>query len=264
MEKKFISATREYTTLDTHVPSPYFRRSFELCERPRTARISVCGLGFYELWVNGTRITKGHVAPYISNPDQVCYYDVYEVARYLVAGQNVIGVQLGNGMNCVSGIYSWNFHLAPFRSAPKLALELEAVCESGCVRFSADESFLTHPSPLLFDDLRLGEIYDARLEIPHWNEPCFDDSEWTPAIEAKAPLGIMKECEAEPVRVMREISPVDIFREGEDYIYDFGTDSAGVCTMRVRGERGQKIELWHFEHLDSEGKFYNEKKRFQL
>ena len=47
--------------------------------------------------VNGENITKGRFAPYISNPDDVLYYDRYEVAKKLHAGENVIALVLGNG-----------------------------------------------------------------------------------------------------------------------------------------------------------------------
>lgn len=61
------------------------------------AKISICGLGFYRLWINGKDITKGLLAPYISNPDHYCYYDEYDIKEYLLTGENVIGILLGNG-----------------------------------------------------------------------------------------------------------------------------------------------------------------------
>ena len=124
MQKRFISATKEYTTLETHVPAPYLRRSFTLDGKPTEARLSICGLGFYVLFVNGERVSKGHIAPYVSNPDHICYYDTFDVADKLTEGENVIGVILGNGMlNCPGG-YVWSFDRVDYRSAPMLALEL--------------------------------------------------------------------------------------------------------------------------------------------
>ena len=109
MQKKFISATREFTTLETHIPAPYLRRSFTLDTKPTEASLSICGLGFYVLFVNGERVSKGHIAPYISNPDHICYYDTFDVTDKLTEGENVIGVILGNGMlNCPGGLV-WDF-----------------------------------------------------------------------------------------------------------------------------------------------------------
>ena len=91
----FVSATQEYSTYTKHIPAPIFRRSFLLKKAPEKAAIRIAGLGFYELFVNGRRLTKGLLAPYISNPDDIVYFDEYEVV--LNKGENVIGVMLGNG-----------------------------------------------------------------------------------------------------------------------------------------------------------------------
>ena len=98
MEKKFISATKEYSELERHIPAPYLRRSFRIDEAAREAKIRICGLGFYILYINGKRVSKGHIAPYISNPDHVCYYDTFDVTELFSVGENVIGVILGNGV----------------------------------------------------------------------------------------------------------------------------------------------------------------------
>ncbi len=92
MEKKFIKATKEYCTYEKHVAAPYFRRTFSLDFVPEQADIKICGMGFYRLFVNGTEITKGMLAPYISNPYHYCYYDSYDAAPYLKKGKNAIGV----------------------------------------------------------------------------------------------------------------------------------------------------------------------------
>lgn len=261
MQKKFISATRDFTTIENHIPAPYLRRSFNLDQKPTEAKISICGLGFYILYINGERVSKGHIAPYVSNPDHICYYDTFDVADKLTAGENVIGVILGNGfLNCPGG-YIWDFDDADFRTAPMLALELSAKTENGEVTVCADGEFLTHPSPIIFDDVRLGESYDARLEINGWNMAGFDTTGWTPAILAPTPRGEMRECTAEPITVYKELKPVSIIREGDAFVYDFGLNSAGVSRLHIKGERGQLVTLWHGETL-RDGKFYNDNIRF--
>ena len=101
---KFVSATRAYSTFSERVPAPLLRRTFEVDSKVHSASITLCGLGFYELYLNGERLTKGPLAPYISNPDDILYYDSYDVAPLLRQGRNTIGVILGNGMlNCPGG-----------------------------------------------------------------------------------------------------------------------------------------------------------------
>lgn len=258
MNKKFIKATEKYSTVTEHVPAPLMRKSFTLEKCPKEAEISICGLGFYVLYINGKNVTKGHIAPYVSNPDDVCYYDVYDVKEYLKEGKNAISVILGNGMNNCPGGAIWDFDDAEFRTSPRLALEFK----SDQLSFTAEDGFVCHPSPILFDDLRMGEIYDARLEIDGWNLADFDDSDWTPAIPAEMPRGNMKKCEAEAIKVIRTLTPVSIIQEGDAYIYDFGINASGIPVLHIKGEKGQMITLWHAEALDKSGKFYNGNIRF--
>ena len=249
MENQFIKATEEACTFEHPVPAPYIRKSFVLPFRPERAVIDICGLGFYELYINGIKITKGMLAPYISNPDDYCYYDEYFVQDYLNDGENVIGVILGNGFFNPFGGAIWEFDKARWIGPPVLALEFQAENGKDQFRFCADESFQVHPSPIIFDELRMGEHYDASKEIADWNLPGADTSRWTSAMQAEAPLGEMAVCTAEPVMVLREIKPVSIQKCQKGYIYDFGENNAGVCRLSVKTDKKQKIELLHGEHL---------------
>ena len=82
--EKFICAGYEYTDYTFHVPAPYFRKTFETDGEIKKSIITLTGLGFYELYVNGRRFTKGILAPYISNPDDIVYYDEYDKTQDLV------------------------------------------------------------------------------------------------------------------------------------------------------------------------------------
>jgi len=281
--KKFIKATAEFATFENPVSAPYLRKSFDLDFVPEKAEITICGLGFYELYINGKNVTKGPLAPYISNPDDLLYYDHYDLKEYLNQGENVIGIILGNGfMNPFDSYGNWDFDKVPWRGAPCVALYFEAKGEKA-LSFEADESFKTHPSPIFLDGLRSGYHYDATKEIPNWNISGFDDSSWNNALIADAPKGEAKLCEAEPVKAIRELKPVSIthydelcfaFERNPDYsayikencpdlpeckvndvyVYDFGVNSAGICKVKIKGKKGQKIRLKHGEML-VDGKF---------
>ena len=246
----FVKANDLLNDFYHHVNAPMFRRSFSVETIPEKAEITICGLGFYKLFINGKEITKGILAPYISAPSDLLYYDNYDVVPYLTTGENVIGVILGNGMhNCPGGVV-WDFDKAQWRSSLRFALSFEL---NGEEAFHADESFTTHPSPYLFDDLRMGCHYDANLEIPGWNEPGFDDSDWQKAQKAERPAGEQKLCTAEPIAVEQEITPVSVTKCKRGHIYDFGVNSAGLTRLRINGAPGQKISVWHAELLDGDG-----------
>lgn len=250
----FITATHELSTLFHHVPAPYLRRSFTLEKLPEKAEITLCALGFYELFVNGERITRGLLSPYITNPDQLLPYDNYDILPYLRAGKNTLGFLLGNGMqNCFGG-YVWDFHDTPFTSAPKIAFTVELTEDGGTTAFFADEQTLTHPSPVIGNELRMGEEYDARLEIPGWNTPEYDDTAWSPALPAESCAGEPMLADIAPILPTRTIRAVKIWKEDDGFVYDFGENCSGLTKLSVSAERGREITVCHAEKLEN-GKF---------
>lgn len=248
--KKFIAATEEYCTLEKHVPAPYLRKSFTINGEVAKAEVIISGLGFYELSLNGARITKGVLAPYISAPDDVVYYDSYDITEKLTQSENVIGVILGNGLQNNPGGRSWDFDKARWRGAPKTALRVDVTYKNGeTFSFESDESFKTSPSPITFDDLRCGEFYDARLEQPGWDTPGFDDTGWASARRAPLPRGSAVLCAVEPVVVTQSLKPQTITKQDGGFLYDFGVNCAGVCHLKINGEAGQTVSLEHGEYL---------------
>jgi len=259
---KFIRATEDYCTLESSVPAPYFRKTFIVEKEISTASLVICGLGFYDLWVNGKRITKGALAPYISSPDDMLYYDEYDVLPILNKGKNVIAVCLGNGHQNGFGGYIWDFDKARWRGAPQLALRLEMTAADGEeTTLETNESFLTAPSPITFDDLHCGEYYDARLELDGWNKPEYDDTGWKKSLHAPMPRGEARICKAEPIVVTQQLKPVDIVKEPNGYRYDFGINCAGVCRLCIRGTVGQSIDLVHGETVVN-GELYTKNIKF--
>ena len=268
---KFIKANNEICDFDNYVPAPYFRKKFKLDFLPEKAEITICGLGFYELYINGKNITKGPLAPYISNCDDIRYYDNYDIAELLTEGDNVVAVLLGNGMRNPYGGFIWDFDKAHFRGCVTFALSFEAVQGDNTLSFEADTTFKTHPSPIVYNDLRMGYKYDARLEMPGWCDVDYDDSAWDNAIWEKTPKGTPRLCMSEPIVVTGELSPVsvthydnhpycrDLFDEElkpladsvkeNVYVYDFGVNCAGVTKLCINGREGQVITLRHSDYL---------------
>jgi len=198
--------------------------------------------------MNGTRITKGFLSPYISNTDDFIYCDEYLAP--VDEGENVIGVILGNGLQNNEGGYIWDFDKAGFRSAPMFAMTVaDAEKDSEPVLFESDEQFKTMPSPIRSDDYRFGECYDANYEIKGWNRSGLDDSNWSCALRAVPPKGEVRIADVAPIVKEFECRPVNITKSANSYIYDFGVSNAGVCRLRIKGEKGQRIELRYADAL---------------
>ncbi len=276
LSKKFICAGKEYSTYKNFVASPYLRKSFIVYETPKKCTVTIGCAGFYDVFINGHKITKGIIAPYISNPDHIIYYDEYDVTEYLNEGKNVLGLQLGNGMQNPVGGEIWDFDKESFRGAPRVAFSIEIENFDGKKDvIEADSSVKTAPSPVIFDDLRNGCFYDARKEILGWSEPTFFDDMWRNAEIAETPRGERRLCKAEAVTAIRHLKAVSIKRatlvdfradgrvckdtnplpskEKSGYLFDFGIDTAGIVRFKVKGASGQKIDLQYIEYLDEQG-----------
>ena len=252
--KKFITPGFGVGTAEKPHAAPYVRKSFDLDTAPEKASLTVTGIGFYRLFINGAEITRGLLSPYISDPGRIIAFDRYDITRYLTAGENVIGIILGSGFR------------APLVGNPR-ALTSSArgdvmcalVCDVDGVVFEADESFKAHPSPILMNDLRYGEHYDARLEkiTEGWNRAGFDDSAWTPVRMADTPRGEQRLCKAPPIKLRHTLAPVKIWREDDAFIYDFGQNGAGLLCLHGSFPEGRRIAVEFAEYL-MDGRFYNE------
>lgn len=245
LSDKFICASKEYGKINERIAAPWFKKNIELGGDIEKAEITVCGLGFYELYFNSARLTKGLLCPYNSNSDDIVFYDHYDITEALEQGDNEFRFLLGNGMQNAFGGFIWDFDKASFRSAPKLAFAIEITYKNGNRELiEADESVLTKSSKILSDDLRLGEIYDATAE----------SGEWSHALTASAPKGEKRISTAKPIVPRAEIKPIKIWREDEAFVYDFGINTSGVCRLKLNGRKGQKITLTFGEILN-DGKF---------
>lgn len=256
--ENFVCATENCNSYENHVPNPQFRKAFTLDTLPQSAELTICGLGYYEVYLNGQNITKGYMAPYRSNPNHYLYYDCYDLKDYLTLGENVLGILLGNGFLNPS-IEVWDFNKVPFKSAPKVALCLEI---DGRPLFDATSLRCTE-SPIVFEEFHSGEYYDARLEISGWKESGFCDDSWRPVLPAQKPLGEPRIPDCEPIREIGLHTPIRILKSKNGYIYDFVTNAAGLCQLKIHGNAGQEVVLRYGEilrdgELDMSNISYNE------
>lgn len=229
---------------NVHYKAIYLRKEFRGKGRASKATIYICGLGHYILFVNGRRIGQKALDPAWSDYHQAAYYSVYEVAE-LISENNAIGVILGNGRYIKKYGYD----------QPRLILRLEIYYENGGLEIiSSDESWKASHGPIQENGLYYGEDYDARLEMPGWNLPGFDDKDWKKAVILPGGPTILAGENIPPVTVNEIIKPVSILKKSSSkYIFDFGQNISGWARLRVQGQAGATIILRYGELLDSQG-----------
>ena len=254
--RRFICSGAGISTFEKYSPAPCMRKKVILAEKPEKAELLFSGIGYYRLFVNGEELTRGHISPYTSNTDKLVYFDKYDLTSRLTEGENVIAFILGNGMRNPLG----NVFLAESRfvGEPCAAFVLELTGKDGkSEKVEADETVKTFPSPILFNDLRIGERYDARLEteLSGWTLPGFDDTSWKNAQRCEMPRGDHKITECPPIKKRRTLQPVSIIKEGDGFIYDFGRNGAGIVCVRGNFEAGRRLVL-EFAELLVDGKMF--------
>lgn len=231
----------------------YLRKSFYLQDAVDNARVYICGLGYFKLYINGKVINGGELEPAFTRYDKTAMYLTYTVEN-LQEGENVIGVILGNGWFDPETQDTWNYKNAEWRDNPKLLLQLETFAHGEKQMIISDRSFKCSEGPITFNQLRNGEHYDARRALGEWTKPGYDDGGWKPTTLTKGPGGVLRSQSHLPIAKVEEWAPVAIVHRSEkSFVADFGKNTAGWVQLRVAGREGTEIKLVYSEKLHKDG-----------
>ena len=236
-------------------PAPYFRKTFVLNKRIRSARAYIAVAGLYELYINGGKVGSHRLDPMYTRFDRRTLYVTYDVTAQLQEGNNAIGVLLGNGWYNHQSTAVWNFDKAPWRGRPTFCMDVRIVYEDGSTDLvTSGKEWKTATGPLIFNSIYTAEHYDARLEHPGWNTTNFNDSSWKPVIYRSAPSQHIVAQALQPIRNVEEIPAQTIHAFSDtDYVFDLGRNISGVSRITVKGEAGTIIRLRHAERLYKDG-----------
>ena len=186
-------ATRihELTKNVPEAPAVYMRREFKAKRTVRRAMAYVSGLGMYELYINGQKSGDQYLNPAYSDYDKTVYYLAHDVTNQIKAGDNALGVILGNGWYNLITPHALRFYAADYIAPPCLRLRLDIEYEDGTRdRIVSDKSWqFTTDGPIRFNCVLGGETHDARKNMPGWDMPNYDASHWKSVRTAKGPKG---------------------------------------------------------------------------
>jgi len=233
--------------------NPYFRKSFSIRKKIENASIFVSGLGQYELYLNGNKVSRDFLTPGWTKYDKRCLYNTYDVTKQLRQGENIVSSLVGTGF-----FYINHERYRKFVGAygfPMFRLILRIRFTDGTTReVVTDETWKTAASPLCYSSIYGGEDYDARQEQSGWNKKGFNDVNWKQAILTSGPGGTMASQVEYPLRVMDTIGVKKISSPvvGK-YIYDFGQNASGIIALKVQGKSGDTIRIIPSELLDHHG-----------
>ena len=233
-----VFGSAQWVGPDADCQCPYLRQLIELDSEVGTAEITICGLGFFELYVNGTRasgelftpVTSDYCkreftvcgAPFIEQLRHRTYFVRYDIAELLTPGPNALCVALApgwfgqptwcdDGKTVCFGDVRLAFHL-DVRMADGTQLSFE----------SGPAHTRWAPGPVVEYDLFTGERHDLRLSHDGWLEPGYAADEFAPT-RALPDLNTryqLQDCPADAV--IRHIRPRRVATHDGCTVYDAG------------------------------------------
>ena len=243
-------------TTDTNLPSLLLRHDFTVKPGLQRALVNVCGLGHYELTLNGKKIGDDQLSPGWTKYDKTCLYDTRDITEALKRGQNAVGIELGNGMFNVLG--SGRFTKFKHSFGPQQAIaQLRLEYRDGTVDcIGTDGAWRSSPGPITFNTIYGGEDFDGRRVQPGWNQPGFDGSKWSPASVLNGPGGELRglSCAAPPLKFFETHPAVASHTlTNGDIVFDLGQNASHVPQVTVSGPAGSKVSVMPSELLDADG-----------
>ena len=235
--------------ISTEKASVIFRKEYTFAETPVKAKVSICGLGFYHLYIDGKRVGNYTLSPLETAYRKLALYDEFDVTSLLPAGTHTFAVELGNARFSTPKKY-WGWRAA-YYGDPCLSFELDVAYPDGRgEKLFCDKSWKCSHGAVTHNCYYDGERRDARLEQKGWKENGFDDGSWQNAIEIESPtrrlekndyFHIVKRTELDPVKVKKRVNGKTI--------HVFGENISGWVRIKVRGERGEAVRIRYAETM---------------
>ena len=226
------------------LPARYLRREFQVENKVKRATAYVCGLGFFELYLNGRRVSDHVMDPALSNYGKRDLYVTFDVTDHLMTGTNAVGVILGNGRFFAPRIN------VPFPTPtfgyPKLLLQMCIEYQDGSTAdVVSDERWrITSNGPIRANNEFDGEEYDARLELDGWSAPGYKETAWQPVQLVNPPGGHLLAQMLPPMRVTEVLKAVAVTNPKHGvYLVDFGQNLYGAVQLKVRGPAGTRVQV---------------------
>jgi alpha-L-rhamnosidase len=223
------------------------RKEFAVGDPVVRATAYICGLGYYELRINGRKVGTNVLDPGWTTYPKRALYVAHDVTALLRNGANAVGVMLGDGwFKSKALLFQLNIELAGGKTLSVVS----------------DGTWKAVAGPVLEDSVYNGETYDARLEAPGWDEPGFADKAWKKAEPAAGPKGALSAQMMPPIRIMDTLVPLKMTtpRPGV-YVFDMGQNASGWARLRVAGPRGAEVKMRFAELLYPDGMINQENLR---
>ncbi len=227
--------------------APVFKKEFSVSEKPQKAVIRICGLGLFELKINGILPDDSVLNPAHTQYSQTVLYRTFDITELIIEGKNTVTVELGNSFFNET-TQTWKWHIAPWRSAPKLIADIVIYLSDGTSQtVSTDESWLVSlNSPTTENSIYYGETFDARkLEKVKFSSN---------AVIVAPPEGKLKEQNMPPIRRIASFKPKSISRNKNGSIIITAPEMiTGWAAIKINEPENSEVTITYGEQLNDKG-----------
>jgi alpha-L-rhamnosidase len=230
---------------------PVLIKDFMVDKKVESARAYVCGLGLYEMEVNGEKAGDEYLTPHFNAYQKWLQYQTYDVSELVKEGQNSIKVMLGNGLykgrfgfdGGTSEIYGDQF---------ALLCEIIVTFEDGTKQLiPSDHTWTARKSNIFESSIYDGEVYDAT----------FEDATTYAVREIDLGYERLKARLSLPVVIKERLQPIEVISTpAGETVLDMGQNMVGWVEFKNTTPIGSEINLEYGELLQ-EGNFYRENLR---
>ncbi len=262
---EMFGSAKFVTPSDENCTCPYILGKF-YTEGAKSAIITLTGLGMFELYINGKKVSDDIHVPahsmyeYRENAhtnyptNDVFSYRVYalqyDLMPYIKDGENSVCLHLGPGWYGVPGNHAEGCDV--FSKIVKACFKIEYEDESGIQVYNSDETLKWKQSYILKSDFFFGEkhdysLYDERVADADYNISTLENVSLCDAPEAEY---YIQTCPTD--KIHRSLKPKLIKDFGNVKIYDIGENISGVVKLSCN-KQGETVELYHTEEINQDG-----------
>ena len=256
-----------WMTAGTKTPF-YLRKEFTFREGIQEATAYVTGLGQFNFFLNGQKVSDHVLDPGWTDYRKIVQYVRFDVTDLLKPGRNALGMEVGNGWYIMDTEHYYTFAFpafmppnpnpyVPFGDSLVAAFTIEIEYRDGSrEEITSGDGCRVAEHACVYSNVYSSELIDGSRRQEGFSCAGFDDAAWrtaSPASPKEIPAGKFTEQFQPPVRVIRSYEGKKTGTAGNRAIYDLGQNISGLLKVKARGEKGTQIRLYPAEKLTPDG-----------
>jgi alpha-L-rhamnosidase len=227
------------------VSVPYMlRKEFSICKAINYATANICGLGQFELYINGEKVGNHELDPGWTDYSKSQQYVTFDITNLLQGGNNALGVWLADGFMDLGNPQGRYQYFSHSHGEKRMIMELNIRYTDGTVhKIKSDGTWKISIGEIIYAHTFGGEDYDATKEKAGWKNCGFDDSDWEYAVITASPGGTLRAQSQPPITVVETLKPVSMIQNGNKVEVNMGKTYAGIFHIEVSGTAGQTMKI---------------------